>query len=262
MHSVDKKNTSFQWSWYYAFIIYLGLTLVLSSGCSSLEIPVRDGYYFDNSNPGHYRVRPGDTLYSIAWHLDRDYQGLAEVNGIRPPYSIYSGQVLQLADRRQKKSNTSYSKRNKPSHVSTRQVTHSIVGSSTNKVHAKKTINWRWPANGKLISRFSNKGVGNKGLDIQGKQGDPVRTAAKGIVVYRGDALLGYGKIIIIKHSEQYLSAYAHNSKIIVKEGQWVKADQLIAKIGSSGTDKNKLHFEIRREGIPVDPLKYLPAVK
>ena len=246
----------------YTLVFCLGFALVISSGCSSSDIPVRDGYYIDNSNLKYYRVRPGDTLYSIAWHLDRNYHDIANANGIRPPYSIYSGQILQLTNRSLSSSKTHLSKRSSSSQTSSGKVKYSSTSRSTSKVHSKKSVNWQWPVNGKLISRFSSKGVGNKGLDIHGKQGDPVKTAAKGVVVYRGDALLGYGKIIIIKHNEQYLSAYAHNSEIVVNEGQRVKAGQLIAKIGSSGTDRNKLHFEIRREGIPVDPLKYLPPRK
>jgi len=247
---------------HYTLAFYLGFTLVLSTGCNSPDIPVRDGYYFDNSTLKQYQVRSGDTLYSIAWHLDRDYKDIAALNGIRSPYSIYSGQILQLTGRPQKASKSRLSIKNSAPHTSSRQVKSSKVSSSASKTQSKKSVQWKWPVNGKLISRFSSEGVGNKGLDIHGKRGDPVRTSAKGVVVYRGDALLGYGKIIIIKHNEQYLSAYAHNSEIVVNEGQWVKAGQLIAKIGSSGTDRNKLHFEIRREGIPVDPLRYLPPRK
>ena len=252
----------FQFPLKYTLILYLGFTLVSFSGCSSPDILVRDGHYFDNSNLEQYRVRPGDTLYSIAWHLDRNFKDIANANGIRPPYSIYSGQILQLTGRSQTASKSGFSNRNSASRSSSRQVKSSKISSPTSKTQSNKNVQWSWPVNGKLISHFSSKGIGNKGLDIHGKQGDPVRTAARGVVVYRGDALLGYGKIIIIKHNEQFLSAYAHNSEIVVNEGQRVKPGQLIAKIGSSGTDRNKLHFEIRREGIPVDPLKYLPTRK
>ena len=118
-------------------------------------------------------------------------------------------------------------------------------------------ISWLWPVSGKTIATFSEGG--NKGLDIAGKSGDPVIASAGGKVVYSGEGLRGYGKLVIIKHNATYLSAYAHNQTILVKEGQSVSKGQKIAEMGSSGTDKVKLHFEVRRNGKPVDPLKYLP---
>lgn len=118
---------------------------------------------------------------------------------------------------------------------------------------------WGWPVQGPLISRFQSNGSLNKGIDIAGKAGQPVKAAAEGAVVYAGRGLLGYGEMIIIKHDETYLSAYAHNSRLLVKEGDRVKSGQNIAEMGSTGTDRVKLHFEIRRKGQPVDPLVYLP---
>ncbi|MEH6344918.1 MAG: peptidoglycan DD-metalloendopeptidase family protein [Bermanella sp.] len=121
---------------------------------------------------------------------------------------------------------------------------------------------WTWPAKGKLIAKFSAKSPANKGIDIAGGLGESVTAAAAGSVVYAGSGLLGYGNLVIIKHNEQYLSAYAHNKRLLVKESQKVKAGQTIAELGSSGTDKVKLHFEIRRQGKPVDPMLYLPRAK
>ncbi|MCO7226371.1 peptidoglycan DD-metalloendopeptidase family protein [Pleionea sp. CnH1-48] len=126
---------------------------------------------------------------------------------------------------------------------------------------ARKIRKWLWPTKGELLSRFSPKAGGNKGLDISGKDGEPVRAAAPGRVVYSGGALKGYGNLIIVKHNEDFLSAYAHNSKIHVKENELVKAGQVIADIGRSGTDQSKLHFEIRFRGKPVNPLTYLPKL-
>ncbi len=122
----------------------------------------------------------------------------------------------------------------------------------------KKVKRWIWPVNGKLVGRFSNKS-NRKGLDIVAKRGTPVRATAEGKVVYSGNGLRGYGQLVIIKHNDTYLSAYAHNEKIHVQENEYVKAGQRIADLGSSDSDKNKLHFEIRYKGKPVDPLKYLP---
>jgi len=121
----------------------------------------------------------------------------------------------------------------------------------------EERLDWGWPAQGKTIGVFSE--ATNKGVDIAGKLGDPVIASASGKVVYSGTGLRGYGKLIIIKHSANYLSAYAHNNNILVKEGQAVVKGQKIAEVGSTDADQPKLHFEIRRQGKPVDPLKYLP---
>jgi lipoprotein NlpD len=119
--------------------------------------------------------------------------------------------------------------------------------------------NWHWPTTGPIIKAFSlNRNV-NKGIDLGGKLGEAVSSAGDGTVVYAGNGILGYGNLIIIKHNQEFLSAYAHNSRVLVEEGTNVKVGQVIAEIGSSGTDRNKLHFEVRREGKPVNPLYYLP---
>jgi len=133
-------------------------------------------------------------------------------------------------------------------------------GNSVNrKSPAKRTgrLDWSWPADGALINRYSEGDT--KGLDIAGARGSAVRAAASGRVVYQGSGLRGYGQLIIIKHNDEFLSAYAHNDRIHIKEGDAVKRGQKIAEMGSTGTDRIKLHFEIRRQGIPVDPIKYLP---
>ncbi|MFT3849993.1 MAG: peptidoglycan DD-metalloendopeptidase family protein [Propionivibrio sp.] len=118
-------------------------------------------------------------------------------------------------------------------------------------------VGWIWPANGKTVGTFSEGG--NKGVDIAGKAGDSVIAAGDGKVVYSGTGLRGYGKLVIIKHNNTYLSAYAHNQNILVKEGQSVTKGQKIAEMGNTDADQVKLHFEVRRSGKPVDPLKYLP---
>lgn len=133
---------------------------------------------------------------------------------------------------------------------------------NANKVSKSKrghSIHWIWPSDGSILRLFSSKLNANRGLDIAGKKGQPVRASASGQVVYKGNGLRGYGNLLIIKHNEDYLSAYAHNNKIYVSENEYVKVGQRIADIGSSGTQKDKLHFEIRYRGKPVDPLNYLP---
>jgi lipoprotein NlpD len=120
-------------------------------------------------------------------------------------------------------------------------------------------VNWRWPAKGNLVKRFQ-KGDAIPGIEITGNAGDPVRAAADGVVVYSGNGLVGYGELVIIKHSDSFLSAYGHNRKRLVKEGQRVTAGQQVAEMGSTGATRNELEFQIRKDGNPVDPLEYLPA--
>lgn len=131
------------------------------------------------------------------------------------------------------------------------------------EVAADEAVDWTWPSGGKVLTQFVEGGAGkesNKGIDVSGRTGEPVQAAAAGKVVYAGSGLRGYGNLVIIRHNAAFLSAYAHNSRILVKEGQAVTRGQKIAEIGSSDADQPKLHFEVRYKGKPVDPLKYLPA--
>jgi lipoprotein NlpD len=133
------------------------------------------------------------------------------------------------------------------------------VSAAAGTTRAVSGVNWRWPADGALISRFQG-GDAIPGIEIGGKPGDPVRAAADGVVVYSGNGLVGYGELVIIKHNESFLSAYGHNRKRLVKEGQRVGAGQQIAEMGSTGATRNELEFQIRKDGNPVDPLGYLPS--
>ena len=130
---------------------------------------------------------------------------------------------------------------------------------ATGATRASGGITWRWPADGALGKRFQS-GDAIPGIEILGKSGDPVRAAADGVVVYSGNGLVGYGELVIIKHNDSFLSAYGHNSKRLVKEGQRVSAGQQIAEMGSTGASRDELQFQIRRDGNPVDPMGYLPA--
>jgi lipoprotein NlpD len=233
---------------------------------------------------GDYTVRRGDTLYSIAWRYGRDYRELAAWNGIRPPYTIYVGQRLRTAPGRL--STAARAPVREPAPVSAdparntappaapapipgnRGITPPTASTSTSKpgptaapgpVEFPRNVTWAWPVEGPLLNRFSDSGAGRKGVDIGGHYGQPVRTAAAGQVVYSGSGLRGYGQLIIVKHNDMYLSAYAHNRRLLVKEGEAVKAGQVVAEMGRSETDRVMLHFEIRKEGKPVDPLLYLP---
>ena len=122
-----------------------------------------------------------------------------------------------------------------------------------------ENVAWRWPAQGQLVSTFAAGNPTRQGIDIAGRAGDPVRAAADGSVVYSGNGLIGYGELIIVKHNSSFLSAYGHNRKRLVKEGDRVQAGQVIAEMGSSGANRDSLHFEVRRNGKPANPLDFLP---
>lgn len=230
---------------------------------------------------GQHVVQRGETLYQIAFRYGWDWKELAAANRLREPYTIYPGQQISLqsagarATRPATASRPGFSRTTSPRASSKPTPSRSTEPARTNTQVAApaarpappaKTVSlpanvagWAWPVQGPLLSRFQSNGSLNKGIDIAGQLGQPVKAAASGAVVYAGRGLLGYGEMIIVKHDETYLSAYAHNSKLLVVEGDQVKVGQVIAEMGSSGTDRVKLHFEIRRKGQPVDPLRYLP---
>jgi lipoprotein NlpD len=222
--------------------------------------PVEDRYgrrvSRDALVPDNYKVKRGDTLYAIAWRYGFDFRKLARANSIPAPYTIFPGQTLALRE-------------SEPAKASKPKTSSTGGGKSTSSSKSKaaavketgysgKTVGkWRWPTEGKVVRGYS--GTVHKGVDIDGKAGDPVRAVASGKVVYAGSGIVGYGKLLIVKHNEVYLSAYGHNRDLLVQEGDSVSAGQRIAEKGSSATNTVKLHFEIRREGKPVDPVKLLP---
>ena len=232
---------------------------------------------------GQYRVKRGDTLFSIAFRYSWDYKALAAHNSIPEPYTIHPGQTIRFGDgRRESVPVAAPQTATSASPSSTFTVTRRpiiftpVAGAAGQKTPApapvavapepvpvpageKITGGWTWPTNGVLIGKFASNGSLNKGVDIAGELGQPVFAASDGSVVYAGSGLRGYGELIIIKHSDTYVSAYGHNRRLLVREGQQVKAGQTIAEMGSTGTDRVKLHFEIRRQGKPVDPLQFLP---
>ena len=235
-------------------------------------------------NTNEYTVHRGETLYSIAWRANSDVRQIAKLNNIRPPYNIYSGQRLFLVSKNKGKSAKASSskhpskKQTKSSSLTSSKVIKNTIASSKKQAYGENTSNnkiirsgssksnfsqkishWQWPVKGKIIAKFSAKVQGNKGIDIAGRRGTNISAAANGKVVYAGSALRGYGKLIIIKHNDDYLSAYAHNDKILVKEQQQVKFGDVIAKMGNTGAQRVMLHFEVRFRGKSVDPLKYLP---
>ncbi len=217
----------------------------------------------------NYIVKKGDTLYSISWQSGMDFRELASLNNISEPYQIYPGQELRLSTskkRQTKNLNDQASARAKkqPNQTVDRQKKQAYGGKTatenvTPTEFADRVKRWRWPAQGKVMDSFSGAEVRNKGIGINGRRGSPITAAADGKVVYKGNALRGYGNLIIIKHTETYLSAYAHTQNIKVKEQQWVKAGQQIAQMGSDDSGEVLLHFEVRYRGKSVDPLRYLP---
>ena len=201
-----------------------------------------------------------------------------------PPYNIYSGQKLFLVAKNKGKSvkassnKHSSKKQTKSSNLTSTKVVKKPIASSKKQAYgenvskkriaqnnspktnfSQKISHWRWPVKGQIIANFSSKAQGNKGIDIAGRRGTSIRATANGKVVYAGSALRGYGKLVIIKHNDDYLSAYAHNDKILVKEQQQIKSGDVIAKMGNSDAQRVMLHFEVRFRGKSVNPLKYLP---
>lgn len=223
-----------------------------------------------------HQVNKGETLYSIAWRYGLDHRKLAAANNIRPPYTIYPKQKLRLAEAqprgapagargaahkpvvsRKEPPGKPEEPKSSPSSRSKNQTPVAVAPAAPALIQGAPK--WRWPAQGRILSAFGASTGLNKGVDIEGKLGEPVIAAASGQVVYAGSGLRGYGKLLIIKHNDTYLSAYAHNDRLLLNEGDKVNGGDKIAEMGSTGTDEVKLHFEIRRQGEPVDPIRYLP---
>jgi len=246
------------------------LIVALLAGCNTPAL-YRDDIYNPPVYWGRHVVQPGETLYGIAWRYGRDYRELGDANGLAAPWNLKAGQVLRLdlrgtvtsGSHNNVAANKPKASASKPRATTTAKprVTRAPKKNAplASKSQTVARVDWRWPHVGTVIAGYSTSGKVNKGIDIAGKAGDAVKAAANGNVVYAGNGLLGYGNLIIVNHNEHYLSAYAHNRKILVQEGEDVKAGQVIAELGSSGAERPMLHFEIRKNGNPVDPAHYLP---
>ena len=254
-------------------------------------VTVTDQEAPETGSLGQYTVQPGDTLYSIAFRYGVNVNELAARNQIKAPYTIYPGQqvVTDLSDfssasttsqaidvevkpvenpgsgavgssKAPVKDEREETAKAEPEPASKPPPT-AVTGSGTPRASNTQAFGpvtrWRWPSGGRVVRSYSD--IRHKGIDIAGSRGDLIRASAAGEVVYAGTGLKGYGLLLIVKHNEQFLSAYGHNDANLVEEGAWVDEGQVVAKMGSSGTDSVKLHFEIRREGQPIDPLKLLP---
>ena len=238
----------------------------------------------DNAGkPGYYSVKSGDTLIRIGMDNGQSWRDIARWNNIENPNLIETGQVLRVTPPEETGvvvrpvSSTNVVTSPAPASAASAPATAtntaavrppasaaSPPNSSTpanslaNTDSAEETVSFQWPTRGNVLAGFDE--VKNKGIDISGKAGDPVLAAADGKVVYAGSGLRGYGNLVILKHNNTYLTAYAHNQSLLVKEDQAIKRGQKIAEMGNSDADQVKLHFEIRRQGKPVDPAKYLPV--
>ncbi len=253
--------------------LFVVIVMLLLTACSGGNAIAPIGSYGSNAKspskdysqqrsqtpPASYTVKKGDTLYSISWRYGMDYKTLAKINHIRSPYNIYVGQKLHF----------------KGSYKQTTQTTQTTTVTKTQSTQSKpappktssysdiattnQALTWHWPTQGNIVSTYSKSAAGRKGIDIAGKSGQNIVAAASGKVVYSGNGLPRYGNLLIIKHNDVYLSAYAHNKTLLFKEGDYVKAGQKIATMGNTGTQDIQLHFEIRRNGKPVDPMRFLP---
>lgn len=280
-------------SWRPGLLVLLGMFALAGCKSSSHVAPIDQLDQPPGIKLHYHTISRGDTLYSIAWRYGLDYRSLASLNGIGPPYTIYAGRKLKVSEGGSDLSPGTGYVGEGTQVMAVQDATTGVTevgGGVTEVAPVTETAppeespaesapavvqerqpapartgtappgQWLWPAKGRVISRFVADDPLRKGIDIEGALGQPVVASSGGQVVYAGSGLTGYGQLVIVKHNEQFLSAYAHNSKLLVKEGDAVKAGQSIAEIGSSGTDRNKLHFEIRSAGRPVDPLDYLPA--
>lgn len=260
--------------------LYGLLVVSLIVGCTGYVVRAPIGHEETRQHavrrPGTYVVQRGDTLYSISWRFGIDYRALAAWNGITAPYVIFPGQQIAVTEVAAPRARTARPRPRATAGAAERGVNQSAARTSrTSPVASLGTAPrksgggaehdsgtepaWGWPVKGPIIRRYNQRG--NRGLDIAGRLGTKIRASAPGRVVYSGSGLIGYGKLIIIKHNDQFLTAYAHNDKILVSEGETVAKGVPIAEMGSSGTNRVKLHFEIRKDGNPVDPAKYLPKL-
>ena len=248
--------------------VLASLLLVACSSSVVRETPSSSSTQRPVSKPKYgttVRVQRGDTLYGLAFRNEIDFRDLASWNNIGAPYTIYPGQSLRLYPASGKPASTSTSRPSTASAATRKPPAATTAAPAASKPAPRPAapvssgFTWRWPADGQVIGRFVAGDASKQGVDIAGSSGQPVRAAGDGVVVYSGGGLVGYGELVIIKHNDAWLSAYGHNRKRLVNEGQNVKAGQQIAEMGRSGTARDRLHFEIRYHGKPVEPLLYVP---
>jgi lipoprotein NlpD len=249
-------------------------TTTASTSPASTPAPAAD----NAGKAGYYSVRSGDTLIKIGLDHGQNWRDLVRWNNLDNPNVIETGQVLRVAPpagetvvvrpvnrnnvtpppSANQNSGNPNGVTQPPAPVASQPAPTAPAATAVDA--ADESLNFIWPSNGAVLAGFDDPK--NKGLDLAGKAGDPVLAAADGRVVYAGAGLRGYGNLVIIKHNNVFLTAYAHNQNLLVKEDQAVKRGQKIAEMGSTDADQVKLHFEIRRQGKPVDPVRYLPTTR
>jgi lipoprotein NlpD len=239
--------------WSFVVIVFIGFFLVSCSERDSLAPVEEHRWHESNAHLTRYVVVRGDTLYSIAFRYDLDYRNMAQFNHLQSPYRLRVGQILQLRDGQLPSSSVRTRKRfEKPSYA---PIAHMPIRARV--LPSPITKGWLWPAKGKIVAHFApDRGV--KGINISGQKGDMILSSSDGVVAYAGNGLAGYGNLIIIKHNNQYLTAYGNNLQNKVREGQSVKKGQVIASMGRIDRHYWGVHFEMRRMGRPVNPLRFL----
>ncbi len=271
---------------YSLFCFAIGI--IFMSACSTTEnyAPVNEAWSQKSEQKGQHVVQKGETLYAIAWRYDIDYRALAEANHLSPPYTLETGQVISLnvPPAKAKPIIVRQQQQYQPTPVEPeeagwkvkatpaayvapiekQQNTQPAIQPKSTPVQTAPVVaqasasnQWIWPAKGKIVQGYSPTN-GEKGVDIAGTMGEPIYAASSGKVAYAGNGLRGYGNLVIIKHNDEFLSAYAHNQKILVHEGQEIKAGQQIATMGNTESKTVMLHFEIREAGKSVNPLNYV----
>nr|WP_275540840.1 peptidoglycan DD-metalloendopeptidase family protein [Aliidiomarina shirensis] len=265
------------------------------SGCSSPHTPapvesVYRGTTFHDYERASlssdiYQVQRGETLYAIAFRANMDLREIARLNNLSEPYTIYVGQELRLRPANGENGRSTGNRNNNSATSDTNAITEPVATASSReygstvsnaesdikqspavptrtpreRTIATGDIRWQWPTQGSVTRRFSTHETGGQGMEFSGNRGDAIIAAAPGRVVYVGTALRGYGQLIILKHNDDYITAYGHNDQLMVSEQQWVEAGQQIATMGSTGRDDVRLRFELRFRGNSVNPENYLP---
>lgn len=241
----------------FGLLVLTVLMLGLSSCATNTGrlAPVMSIYAKKNFNGSTYRVRAGDTLYSVSWAYGVDFRDLARWNGLKPPYRLYVNEVLRLTSTAPAGANKRKSSRSSHrSGVSYRKSSHAEKTRHVSRYKGR----WVWPVKGKVIRKFQSRFGGNQGIDIKGQYNSLIKASAAGVVVYSGAGVRGYGNLIIIEHSPSVLSAYAFNRIALVKVGQRVKVGSYIARMGRNAAGIPAVHFEIRVNGKPVNPQIYV----
>ena len=205
------------------------------------------------------KAEKGDTLYGMSKRYGVSVERLAQLNQLKKPYIIQPGQTIFLKPLKTSGDSQYKTRKNNTTVSSAQKTANKTQQVKSQTISWPKTVRWHKPAKGKVVKKFNRRRNDAKGIEISGKQGDAIVASADGKVVYSGNGLISYGNLIIIKHNKTFLSAYAYNRKLLVKEGDVVKTGQKIAEMGRKDKLSPRLHFEIRKNGKPVDPLKYLP---